>query len=143
LGGLHDTTRDEVTFYDEVTLSRKLTEAHDTHRAQFDKALSHNAKERSRQFLLTNSRQDAIKVHKNVKNRSTALFEPRPELNHSNNTLCIVGRRSLSKSVFLDQRAFLNSYDCKQDLNSIQLKSIYKQPLLFVEGLTSSITSLA
>ena len=124
LGGLHDTTRDEVTFYDEVTLSQKLTEAHDIHRAQFDKALSHNAKERSRQFLLTNSRQDAIKVHKDVKNRSTALFEPRPELNHSNNTLCIVGRRSLSKSVFLDQRAFLNSYDYKQDLNSIQLKSI-------------------
>lgn len=124
LGGLHDTTRDEVAFYDEVTLTRKLTEVHATHRAQFDKALSHNAKERSRQFLLTNSKRDAIKVHKDVKNRSTALFEPRPELNHSNNSLCIVGRRSLTKSVFLDQRAFLNSYDYKQDLNGTQLKAI-------------------
>jgi uncharacterized protein YbcC (UPF0753/DUF2309 family) len=124
LGALHDTTRDGVKFYDEITLSKKHKETHDVHKVQFEKALAHNAKERARQFLLTNSKRDAFKVHKDVKKRATALFEPRPELNHSNNTLCIVGRRSLTESVFLDQRAFLNSYDYAQDLDGVQLKGI-------------------
>ena len=124
LGALHDTTRDEVTFYDEEVLSLNHKEAHSTYKKQFEIALSHNAKERARQFLLTDIKRDAIKVHKDVKDRSTALFEPRPELNHSNNTLCIIGNRYLTKKIFLDQRAFLNSYDYKQDLEGEQLKGI-------------------
>jgi len=124
LGALHDTTRDEIKFYDEEILSEKHKTAHLFHKKQFNRALAGNAKERARQFLLINIKRSAEKVHKDVKNRSTALFEPRPELNHSNNTLCVVGRRSLTKNVFLDQRAFLNSYDYQQDLNGRQLKGI-------------------
>ncbi|GGX13678.1 YbcC family protein [Aquimarina muelleri] len=124
IGGLHDTTRDEIKFYDVESLSPKHKEAHALYISKFEKALSYNAKERARQFLLINIKRDAVKVHKDVKNRSTALFEPRPELNHSNNTLCIVGRRSLTKNVFLDQRAFLNSYDYEQDVYGVQLKGI-------------------
>jgi uncharacterized protein YbcC (UPF0753/DUF2309 family) len=43
------------------------------------------------------------------------LFEPRPELNHATNTLCLIGGRNLSRGLFLDRRAFLNSYDAKTD----------------------------
>jgi len=43
--------------------------------------------------------------------RASSIFEPRPELNHSNNLFCIVGRRSLTKHLFMDRRAFLQSYD--------------------------------
>ncbi|CAM1334029.1 YbcC family protein [Tenacibaculum aestuariivivum] len=124
IGGLHDTTRDEVKFYDETKLNKHHQELHKKYQKQFETALANNAKERARQFLLTNIKQEAYKVHKDVKNRSTALFEPRPELNHSNNTLCIVGNRTLTKNVFLDQRAFLNSYDYKQDINGEQLNGI-------------------
>jgi uncharacterized protein YbcC (UPF0753/DUF2309 family) len=43
------------------------------------------------------------------------LFEPRPELNHATNALCLIGRRSLSRGLFLDRRSFLNSYDYRED----------------------------
>lgn len=115
LGGLHDTTRDEIRFYDENSLTAQHLELHRQNVSAFAKALDNNAKERARQFLLTDVKRPSVKVHKDVMDRSTALFEPRPELNHSNNTLCIVGRRALTQKVFLDQRAFLNSYDYSQD----------------------------
>lgn len=126
LGGLHDTTRDEVKFYDEYKLSSQHQDLHFQYAKCFEIALENNSKERARQFLLINIKRTAKKVHKDVKERSTALFEPRPELNHSNNTLCIVGPRSLSKNVFLDQRAFLNSYDYKQDMYGVMLEGILK-----------------
>lgn len=43
------------------------------------------------------------------------MFEPRPELGHGSNALCVIGRRSLTKDLFLDRRAFLNSYDYSSD----------------------------
>ncbi len=43
------------------------------------------------------------------------MFEPRPELGHGTNSLCIVGSRDLTKGLFLDRRAFLNSYDYSTD----------------------------
>ncbi len=43
------------------------------------------------------------------------MFEPRPELGHGTNSLCIIGRRSITKNLFLDRRAFLNSYDYTTD----------------------------
>jgi len=86
--------------------------------------LQNNAKERARQFISININQSASKVHTEVKKRSVALFEPRPELNHSNNCLCIVGNRNLTKKIFLDQRAFLNSYDWKIDPKGESLLAI-------------------
>lgn len=43
------------------------------------------------------------------------MFEPRPELNHATNAVCIVGRRSLSENLFLDRRASSSSYDYRTD----------------------------
>ena len=65
-------------------------------------------------------------IHEKIKLRSVSLFEPRPELNHATNTLCIVGRRSLTKNLFLDRRSFLNSYDYRIDLEGQLLFGIMK-----------------
>jgi uncharacterized protein YbcC (UPF0753/DUF2309 family) len=48
--------------------------------------------------------------------RASSIFEPRPEYNHSNNLYCIVGRRALTRDLFLDRRAFLHSYDPETDI---------------------------
>ena len=50
-----------------------------------------------------------------MKLRSISLFEPRPEWNHSSNCLAIDGKRETNLNLFLDQRAFLNSYDYSID----------------------------
>jgi len=115
VGALHDTTRDEIEFYDEIALTQKNNELHRKNLLTFSAALDDNAKERSRRFVLTETRKDATKVHESVKLRSVSLFEPRPELNHATNALCIVGRRDLTKSIFLDRRSFLNSYNYNID----------------------------
>lgn len=115
IGALHDTTRDEIAFFDCNQLPDEIAAKHTAHVNIFHKALSDNARERSRRFMLTDSDQPAEKVHAQVKKRALSLFEPRPELNHATNALCIVGRRSFSEHIFLDRRAFLNSYDPGSD----------------------------
>lgn len=116
IGGLHDTTRDEIIFYDLNFLSAEQKQFHEENVSIFKRALSQNAKERARRFDLISSEKISInKTHQAVKSRSVSLFEPRPEYNHATNSLCIVGRRSLTKNLFLDRRAFLNSYDFSQD----------------------------
>lgn len=115
LGALHDTTRDEIQFYDEATLVGEQVHAHERNKQVFLNALERNAKERSRRFISVDSGADGASVHDRVKRRSVSLFEPRPELNHATNAAAIVGRRAMTRGVFLDRRAFLNSYDPELD----------------------------
>ena len=126
VGGLHDTSRDEVMFFDENLLSKQNLENHNKNEVVFYNALDLNAKERSRRFELINSRQTAEKIHEEVKLRSVSLFEPRPELNHATNALCVIGRRELTKSLYLDRRCFLNSYDYSIDPEGTILLGIMK-----------------
>ena len=115
LGGLHDTTRDEIEFYDEDNLTESAVALHHQNLLVFKKALDWNARERSRKFELIDSERPASEIHEKVKLRSVSLFEPRPELNHATNAMCLVGRREMSRHLFLDRRSFLNSYDYRTD----------------------------
>lgn len=126
VGGLHDTTRDEVEFFDEDQLSNINKELHRKNEKAFEKALDLNAKERSRRFELVKTSEKPENVHHKVKLRSVSLFEPRPELNHATNALCIVGRRELSKGIFFDRRSFMNSFDHKIDPEGKYLLNILK-----------------
>lgn len=115
VGGLHDTTRDEVIYFDEDSLTHENKELHSKNEIIFANALNCNSKERSRRFDSVNTTLSPEKIHDKILIRSVALFEPRPELNHATNSLCIVGRRALTKGLFLDRRSFLNSYDYSID----------------------------
>jgi uncharacterized protein YbcC (UPF0753/DUF2309 family) len=126
LGGLHDTAQDEIIFYDLARLSESNRAEHLKNQKIFNEALLLNAKERSRRFMSIDSNQSLEKIHSSIKSRTFSLFEPRPELDHATNTLCIVGRRGLTKNLFLDRRAFLNSYDYAQDLDGSYLLTILK-----------------
>lgn len=126
VSALHDTTRDEITYYDLDELSDWHRKKHRANHLVFQHALQYNAKERSRRFELVNTHHSKRKVHQLVKLRSVSLFEPRPELNHATNALCIVGRRSFSDHLFLDRRAFMNSYDYRTDPEGQHLLNILK-----------------
>jgi len=126
VGGLHDTTRDEVMFFDEDLLSPENLQEHNKNEVVFANALDANAKERSRRFESIDPHMAPDKIHKMVQTRSVSLFEPRPELNHATNVLCIVGRRSLTQDLFLDRRSFLNSYDYSIDRDGKFLFNIMK-----------------
>lgn len=115
VGGLHDTASDEVMFYDEKVLTEQNSAYHTKNKQLFEDALDLNAKERSRRFKSISTTQDIKNIRRDIKKRSVSYFEPRPELGHGTNALCIVGRRDLTKKLFLDRRAFLNSYDYTTD----------------------------
>jgi len=104
----------------------KNIENHKKNKSAFESALDLNTKERSRRFASINTKNELHKVRKAIKDRSVSLFEPRPELGHGTNTLCIVGSRNLTKGLFLDRRAFMNSYDYKTDPEGQLLTGIMK-----------------
>lgn len=126
VGALHDTAADEIGFYDTEHLSVDNTKLHVENVHTFERALDLNAKERSRRFASIDTKAHISKVRQAIKDRSVSLFEPRPELGHGTNALCIVGKRALTKNLFLDRRAFMNSYDYKTDLEGKFLANIMK-----------------
>ncbi|TAF65429.1 MAG: DUF2309 domain-containing protein [Cytophagales bacterium] len=126
VGALHDTTQDEILFYDEKILSDENRLRHKEHTKAFTEALTNNAKERSRRFLLIDTNKSAKKIHKQVKLRALSLFEPRSEWDHATNALCIVGRRQTNAHLFLDRRSFLNSYDYRKDKEGKYLLGILR-----------------
>jgi uncharacterized protein len=123
IGCLHDTSRDEVLYYD---LDDDVPASHHDCDIHIQEALQNNAKERARRFESVQLKQSPAALHRAMKRRSVSLFEPRPELNHATNAACIVGRRSLSQSVFMDRRSFLNSYDHSLDPNGDLLYGILR-----------------
>lgn len=126
VGGMHDTAADQIEFYDLQILNSKNAESHKLNAITFDNSLDLNAKERSRRFASINTKQNLKNVRKAIFDRSASLFEPRPELGHGTNTLCIVGRRSMTRGLFLDRRAFLNSYDYTTDLDGKNLVGVMR-----------------
>lgn len=124
VGALRDTSRDTIVFYDFEKLPENLLKLHKENEKNFFKASDFNAKERSRRFESIGSHRKPTQIHEDVKTRSVSLFEPRPELNHATNTLCIVGSRKMTKNLFLDRRAFMNSYDYTIDSDGKYLLGI-------------------
>lgn len=111
LGGYHDTCNDDVIFFDveDVPASHEA----DTIfiRTVLDAARAGNALERSRRFEAAWADKTPADALRHVQERSEHLAEPRPEYGHATNAVAIVGRRKLTRGLFLDRRAFLISYD--------------------------------
>ncbi|MDZ4140648.1 MAG: DUF2309 domain-containing protein [Methylotenera sp.] len=126
VGGLHDTAAEEIAFYDIDKLNVQNQVAHVHYVQSFENALDLNARERSRRFASINTHAPINDIRLAIKARSVSLFEPRPELGHGSNALCIVGKRSLTRGLFLDRRAFLNSYDYQADPEGQFLAGIMK-----------------
>ena len=115
VGGYHDTCSDDLEFFDLDTLPP-------THRADLvrireslDKARTQDAHERARRFESCPKEVAPATALRHVEERSEHLAQPRPEYGHCTNAVCVVGRRSLTRGLFLDRRAFLVSYDASQD----------------------------
>jgi len=126
VGSMHDTAADVIGYYDEQILSERNFQQHVINKQNFETALNLNAKERSRRFASINTKQRLQQVRKDIHDRSVSLFEPRPELGHGTNTLAIIGRRQTTKGLFLDRRAFLNSYDYTTDADGAILSAVMR-----------------
>jgi uncharacterized protein YbcC (UPF0753/DUF2309 family) len=124
LGAYHDTCTDDVEFYDLESLPTTHQPDLDRIRESLDEAKARNAHERVRRFESCPSPVTPAAALRHVEERSEHLAQPRPEYGHCTNAVCIVGRRSLTRGLFLDRRAFLVSYDAAQDPTDQKLSAL-------------------
>lgn len=111
LGGDHDTASDNITLFDEGNIPESHRDDLRFVRRVLDAARAANALERSRRFESAWADKTPEAALRHVQERAEHLAEPRPECGHATNAVAIVGRRGLTRGLFLDRRAFLISYD--------------------------------
>ncbi len=111
VGGYHNTCDDSVALFD-------LDRIPDTHRVEvesawndFELVCDRNAHERCRRFMSAPLTISPSEARRHVEGRSEDLAQTRPELGHATNAICHVGRRSRTRGLYLDRRAFLTAYD--------------------------------
>ena len=124
IGGYHDTCSDDVELYDTDALPATHQADLNRVRESLEKARALNAHERARRFESCPADASPDAALRHVEERSEHLAEPRPEYGHCTNALCIIGRRSLTRGLFLDRRALLASYDATQDPDDQSLAAV-------------------
>lgn len=124
VGGYHDTSNDVVEFFDTAEIPA-------THTAEFarlseslNQARAANALERARRFEAAYRATTPKAGLHHVEAHAEHLAEPRPEYGHCTNAVCVIGRRSITRGLFLDRRAFLISYDAERDPENNSLAAI-------------------
>ncbi len=115
IGGYHDTCSDDIELFDLDQVPSTHQQDSESIRRALARASAQNALERARRFESCPADADAERALRHVEERSEHLGQPRPEYGHCTNSVCIVGRRSLTRGLFLDRRAFLVSYDANLD----------------------------
>ncbi|QQR89450.1 MAG: DUF2309 domain-containing protein [Myxococcales bacterium] len=124
IGCLHDTCTDDVFLFDEEDVPSEHEAAIARAKKAFGETGLRNSKERCRLFGVVSTSISPKQAKAIVHRRSIDLSEPRPEYNHTKNSLCIVGQRKWTRGLFLDQRAFLVSYDPKADPSGERLEEV-------------------
>ncbi len=129
----HDTTADAVRIVD-------LEDVPATHRKDLQRLMedleeagARTALERGRALDGPTAPLDPRAARRQAWRRSHDWAEVRPEWGLSRNSLMIIGRRALSQSVDLKGRAFLHSYDHRQDASGKLLETIMTAPLVVAQ----------
>jgi uncharacterized protein YbcC (UPF0753/DUF2309 family) len=123
IGALHDTCTDEVHYMDTHDVPLNHQKSFQKLKESLSTAAQLNALERCQHFS-TFREHTPHEAFKHVMERATDLAQPRPEYGHSSNALAIVGRRSLTKGLFMNRRSFLLSYDWTTDPEGTALKQV-------------------
>jgi uncharacterized protein YbcC (UPF0753/DUF2309 family) len=135
VGGQRNTCNNEVTFFDDDLVpdaSRRLfgraVDAIETARRR-------EAHERCRRFDGVPRWYPPAAALAHVEGRADDLAQPRPEYGHATNAFCIIGRRTRTRGLFLDRRAFLVSYDPARDDDGAILARIMAAVVPVVAGI--------
>lgn len=115
VGAFHNTCDDSITYFDLDRLPSSHRAAFAAAQRDLNTARQRNARERCRRFESAPLSLSDEMALRHVEARSEDLSQVRPEYGHSTNAMCIVGRRTRTRGLYLDRRAFLTSYDPTQD----------------------------
>jgi uncharacterized protein len=128
IAGQHNTTTDDIDLFD-------LEDLPPTHRKDLlqlvrdlESAGARNSQERCARFPEIKVSLGASKARRAVHRRSADWSQVRPEWGLSGNAAFIIGRRALTRGINLDGRAFLHSYDYREDPDGRLLEVVMTGP---------------
>jgi hypothetical protein len=111
----HNTCDDGIEWYDLDGVPAALQAALETLVGQLAEACRAHAAERCRRLASAPASPSPRQGRQHVVARGHDSSQARPELGHATNAAAIIGRRELSRGIFLDRRVFLISYDPASD----------------------------
>ncbi len=120
----HNTADDGVEWYDLDSVPATFLPAVDRLLRQLGEACRAHAAERCRRFASAPLSPNPWQARRHVIGRSHDISQARPELGHVTNAAAIIGRRKMSRGLFLDRRVFLISYDPVDDASGQIVESI-------------------
>jgi uncharacterized protein YbcC (UPF0753/DUF2309 family) len=124
VGAVHDTCADRFVLMDTDELPVELMPELTALEEALDEAARRQAHERCRRFASAPRRATFAEARRHVEGRSYDPSQARPELGHASNAACVIGRRALTRGLFLDRRVFLASYDPTSDADGSVLERI-------------------
>ena len=136
VGGQRNTCNNEVTFFDEDLVPEAFRPLFDRAAAAIETTRRREAHERCRRFDGVPLWYPPAAALAHVQGRADDLAQPRPEYGHATNAFCIIGRRTRTRGLFLDRRAFLVSYDPSRDGDGAILARIMAAVVPVVAGIS-------
>lgn len=115
IGAEHNTTSDLITYYE----TERIPPSHQQEFAHLvrdmDEVRAKNAQERCRLLPRSPIGKSPLTALQHMEQRAVDFSQVNPEWGHATNASVLVGRRTLSKGLFLNRRTFMQSYDPLQD----------------------------
>ncbi|MEZ0322909.1 MAG: putative inorganic carbon transporter subunit DabA [Hydrogenothermaceae bacterium] len=127
---LHNTTTDEVEFFDEELIPSTKIELFEEIKRDFKIASARTRQERIKVLPYADSEEDILV-------RAVDWSEMRPEWGLSSNIGVFVGRRESCMNSILRNRFFLHSYDYTLDPENVILKRILNGPFLIAQWINA------
>lgn len=129
----HNTTTDAVEIYPEDNESKIHSDLIKSMQVDLIAAQMMNTKNRCNTFGESHTK---ASIHA-TKKRSHDWSEVRPEWGLAKNAAFIIGPRRLTKSIDLQGRCFLHSYEWDQDENGTSLETIMTAPMVVAEWINT------
>ena len=136
VGAQRNTCNNDVTFFDEDLVPAGSQPLLERARGAIETARRREAHERCRRFDAVPRWYPPVAALAHVQGRAADLAQPRPEYGHATNAYCIIGRRTRTRGLFLDRRAFLVSYDPARDHDGAVLARIMAAVVPVVAGIS-------
>lgn len=120
----HNTCDDSIEWYDLDLVPAEFEMALNTLVGQLADACRAHAAERCRRLASAPPGPSPWQGFEHVRGRANDISQARPELGHATNAAAFIGRRAMSRGLFLDRRVFLISYDPLADLSGQIVENI-------------------
>jgi uncharacterized protein YbcC (UPF0753/DUF2309 family) len=136
VGAQRNTCNNNVTYFDEDLVPVSCQPLFERARAAIDTTRRREAHERCRRFDAVPAWYPPLAALAHVEGRADDLAQPRPEYGHATNAFCVIGRRTRTRGLFLDRRAFLVSYDPTCDREGTILARVMAAVIPVVAGIS-------